>query len=293
MTVEGIAPSTLRQYALLADGERGALVGPRGDIAFLCVPRWHDGAVFSSIVGGAGQYAVTPLADRFVWGGHYEPHSLVWRCRWVTTDGIIESRDALAFPGDPGRLVLLRRIKAVQGPALVEVTLDPRPDFGRASAPLRPTGEVKWSADRSGFHLRWQGAPASCLLEGPAARCRIEVPAGGHHDLVLQISEDPLPREPVDPQRAWDRTESAWRGQHPALRSSLATGDVEHSYAVLRGLTSSSHGMVAAATMALPERAEAARTYDYRDAWIGDECYAGRAAALAAGSPLLSSAVDF
>ena len=38
---------TLRQYALLADGERGALVGPRGEIAFLCAPRWHDGAVFA------------------------------------------------------------------------------------------------------------------------------------------------------------------------------------------------------------------------------------------------------
>ena len=31
-------PHVLRQYALIADGERGALVGPRGDIAFLCAP---------------------------------------------------------------------------------------------------------------------------------------------------------------------------------------------------------------------------------------------------------------
>src|SRR3954453_4586610 len=138
-------PQSLRQYALLADGERGALVGPRGDIAFLCAPRWHDGAVFSSIVGGAGHYAVTPAANRFVWGGHYEPRSLVWRCRWVTTDGIIESRDALGFPGDRHRLVLLRRIVAVQGPALVDVTLDPQPDFGRARADLRQTGEGVWS----------------------------------------------------------------------------------------------------------------------------------------------------
>jgi len=38
MTRIDFAPTTLRQYALLADGERGALVGPRGDIAFLCTP---------------------------------------------------------------------------------------------------------------------------------------------------------------------------------------------------------------------------------------------------------------
>ena len=28
----------LREYALVADGERGALVGPRGDFAWLCAP---------------------------------------------------------------------------------------------------------------------------------------------------------------------------------------------------------------------------------------------------------------
>ena len=77
-------PETLRQYALLADGERGALVSPRGDIAFLCAPRWHDDAVFSSLLGGPGRYAVTPTDRHHVWGGHYESGSLIWRNRWVS-----------------------------------------------------------------------------------------------------------------------------------------------------------------------------------------------------------------
>ena len=78
-------PVPLRQYALLADGERGALIGPHGNIAFLCAPRWHDDAVFSSLLGGAGRYAVTPQDPRYVWGGHYETDSLIWRSRWVAT----------------------------------------------------------------------------------------------------------------------------------------------------------------------------------------------------------------
>ena len=45
-------PHTLREYALLADGERGALVGPRGDVAWMCAPSWDDDAVFSSLIGG-------------------------------------------------------------------------------------------------------------------------------------------------------------------------------------------------------------------------------------------------
>jgi GH15 family glucan-1,4-alpha-glucosidase len=51
--------------------------------------------------------------------------------------------------------------------------------------------------------------------------------------------------------------------------------------------------MVAAATMALPERAEAGRNYDYRYAWIRDQCYTGRAAALVGADDLLCSATRF
>ena len=104
MTRLNESPHVLREYALLADGERGALIGPRGDIGWLCAPRWHDDAVFASLIGGRGVFAITPRG-RFVWGGHYEEGSLIWRSRWVTTDAIVECREALSFPGDPHRVV--------------------------------------------------------------------------------------------------------------------------------------------------------------------------------------------
>jgi hypothetical protein len=93
-------PHALRDYALLADGERGVLVGPRGDFVWMCFPRWHDGAVFSSLVGGASSYTVAPRG-RFVWGGYYEPGTLIWRSRWITEEGIVECREALALPRRP------------------------------------------------------------------------------------------------------------------------------------------------------------------------------------------------
>ncbi len=293
------APVTLHQYALVADGERGALLGPRGDLVLLCAPRWEDPAVFSSLVGGSGQYAVTPASPRFVWGGYYEPRSLIWRSRWVTSDGIIECREALAVPADEHRLVLLRRIEAVQGPARVSVVLDPHPDFGRTVAALRrpdchrSDGAADWVAEAEGLHLRWTGAPESCEADGTALRCDVEVAPGSHHDLVLEISDLPLPMVAVDADQAWARTEEHWDHAVPRLKDSLAPGDVDHSYAVLRGLTSQAGGMVAAATMALPERAESGRNYDYRYAWIRDQCYAGRAAARAGGDGLLASATTF
>jgi GH15 family glucan-1,4-alpha-glucosidase len=51
--------------------------------------------------------------------------------------------------------------------------------------------------------------------------------------------------------------------------------------------------MVAAATTSLPERAEQGRNYDYRYAWIRDQCYAGQAVAAAGAYPLLDRAVGF
>jgi hypothetical protein len=36
--LEPMPPHALRDYALLADGERGAVVGPRGEIVWMCTP---------------------------------------------------------------------------------------------------------------------------------------------------------------------------------------------------------------------------------------------------------------
>src|ERR1700735_997669 len=71
-------PRVLREYALVADGERGAVIGPDGSIAWLCVPRWDSPAAFSSLLGGPGQYTITPADPWHVWGGYYEKGRLSW-----------------------------------------------------------------------------------------------------------------------------------------------------------------------------------------------------------------------
>lgn len=284
-------PYTLSEYALLADGERGALVGPRGDIGFLCAPRWHDDAVFSRMLGGGGCYAVTPADSRFVWGGYYEADSLIWRSRWVSTDAVIESREALAFPGDVDTLVLLRRVEAISGDAEVQVTLECRAGFGQEPMVVRRHGDV-WEGHTGDLRFRWSGAAAARTVEGELS-LDLTVREGEHHDLVLEISRAPLAADPPDAGRLWMSTERAWDRAVPRLAGSIAPGDARHSYAVLRGLTSATGAMVAAATTALPERAEQGRNYDYRYAWIRDQCYAGQAGAVVGADDLLDAAVRF
>ncbi|TSD94601.1 glycoside hydrolase family 15 protein [Skermania sp. ID1734] len=287
-----MAPHVLREYALIADGERGALIGPRGDVAWMCAPSWDSGAVFSSLLGGDGVYVVTPDTPRFVWGGYYEEGSLIWHSRWISSDGVIECREAMAFPGDPHTAVILRRILAVDGDARVRVLLAPQSDFGKHRLTKLSHEDGHWTMRCGPLYLRWTGVERPRHTAG-RLETHIDVPAGEHRDLVLEVSDRPLSSDPADPGSLWNRTEKAWDSEVPTLSTTLAERDARHGFAVLRGLSASTGAMVAAATTSLPERAEEGRNYDYRYAWIRDQCYTGQAAAAVAAYPLLDGAVRF
>ena len=294
------APHVLRGYAFIGDGERGALIGPAGDLAWMCAPAWDSDAVFSTLIGGAGCYAVTPTG-RFTWGGSYERRSLIWNGRWVTTDGIVECRDALARPADPHTAVVLRRIRVLEGTARLRVVLDVRAGFGqqgmeRLASTGLPNGDQVWAGSSGALTFRWWGAADATRAGTGALVLTLKLTAGDQHDLCLEISDRPLRprRDDAHVDDLWAVTEAAWRRAvgEPAP-GSLAVHDAEQALAVLSGLTSAAGGMAAAATMSLPERARAGRNYDYRYAWIRDQCYAGRAAAAHGQFGLLDTAVSF
>ncbi len=298
-------PHVLRDYAFLGDGERGAMVGPDGDLAWMCAPSWDSDAVFATLIGGAGCYAVTPVG-RYSWGGHYDRRSLIWNGRWVTTDGIVECRDALALPADPHTAVVLRRIRVLAGCAQIRVVLDVRAGFGLADMGGLTLGGAGAGAGVGGAGAAWTGrsGPLTFRWWGAANATRtgcgplvvtLKLAAGEQHDLLLEISDRPLRRPRIgDVEDLWRATEAGWREAVGApAAGSLAVRDAEQALAVLTGLTSSAGGMAAAATMSLPERARAGRNYDYRYAWIRDQCYAGRAVAAHGQYRLLDTAVGF
>ena len=291
-------PRVLREYSFIADGERGALVGPDGAIVWLCAPRWDSPAVFSALLGGQGGYSVTPTDPWHVWGGYYETASLIWRSRWVGR-GVVECREALAMPADPHRAVILRRIEAREGPARVTVVLDVRAGFGGAAMRDLAVSRGVWtgrsgSSQRSGaIWFRWSGAAGARPDRDGRLRMTFTVPRGKHHDLVLEICDRPFSEPLPGAADTWAATEQAWAGAVPDCEGLVAARDASHAYAVLRGLTSASGGMVAAATTSLPERLEGARNYDYRYAWIRDQCYTGIAMAAHGAREQLARTVRF
>jgi len=196
------------------------------------------------------------------------------------------------MPADPHRAVILRRIMAVDGPARVTVTLDVRAGFGRSPmTDLSKTGGC-WTGRSGRLRFRWSGA-ARARPGDDGLSFTVTLPAGGQHDLVLELSDRALDAEPPDPDRTWAATEEAWSEVVPVCDDLAAPRDARHAYAVLRGLTSGTGAMVAAATTSLPERLEGGRNYDYRYAWIRDQCYAGLAVAAHGPHPLLDGSVRF
>jgi alpha,alpha-trehalase len=239
---EWFPPQVLREYAFLADGERGVVVGPRGEFCWMCFPRWDSDAVFASLIGGNGTYAVTPR-ERFVWGGEYEPGSLIWRSRWVTGDGSSSAARRWRFPASPA--VRWCSIIARDGDARVRVVCAPRPGFGE-HRPVFRRHDGAWEAEAGGLRFRWSGAREARGTD--RLELDLTVRAGSHHDLVLEIVAGPSPPgPPPSAARAWDATEAAWRRAVPEMRT-IADRDARHAYAVMRGMTGASGGMVAAAT---------------------------------------------
>jgi GH15 family glucan-1,4-alpha-glucosidase len=290
-------PHVLREYALLADGERGIVVGPRGDYVWMCFPGWDSAGIFSSLIGGSGAYAVTPRG-RCVWGGYYEPRSLIWRSRWVTDDATIECREALALPSDRDRAVILRRVIARQGTARVNVVLNPRGDFGES--PMRKLAKREdgaWTGELEEIDVCWTGGqdavPRADGHRGKALTLSLTLEEGESHDLVLVLAGNGSEPQAPDPDWAWQSVESEWHERIPEFERTVAPRDARHAYAVLAGLTGAGGGMVAAATTSLPERARGGRSYDYRFVWIRDQTYAGQAVAAAGPLPLMDGAVRF
>ena len=286
----------LRSYALIADGERGALISPAGEITWMCMPAWDSEAVFCSLLGGAGTYALTPMG-RHVWGGYYEMGSLIWRNRWTFSDGsILECQNALAYPGDPQRALVLRRLSVSKGKIQARVALDLRAAFGKERPKdLKRTDRGEWTGATKALYFRWTGAADATHVSKGGLELEIKLAAGEQHDFMLELTRErqDLENPPPDPEKKWQTTRRSWELALPALDYCAGRRDARHAYAVLRGLTASTGGMVAAATTSLPERADSGRSYDYRYVWIRDQCWTGQAVAIAGPEKMLTDALRF
>ncbi|MEQ8768014.1 MAG: trehalose-phosphatase [Planctomycetota bacterium] len=272
--LEHAQATPIEKYSILSDQRTVALVSPRGEIDWMCLPRIDSSALFSALLGGptAGHFTVRDPDP----GAHpevsYRDASLVLETRWPT----FQVTDFLDCSGGrpaqrPGRSDLLR---IIEGKGEVEIEFSPRLDFGRMPTRMeaRPDGLVV-QAPLEPIVLRAPGVPFEFIEEGGhhVARARVTL---GEEPLVLELRYGlgTLRPSSVSSKARLDHSERYWSSWAQSLEvPERFESVVRQSALMLKALFHRPSGAFAAAgTTSLPEEIGGVRNWDYRFCWLRD-----------------------
>ena len=211
------------------------MLGPHGDVLWMCAPAWHSDAVFSRLI--VRSRGVRRAAERALHGWWCLPGGRAGLGQHLGDARRRAARyAALAVPADPRRAVLLRRFTARGGPVPLMVTLNARDGFGARGMREVDGADGVWTARTGSLLVRWTGAPEAAL-DGGSLRLDTTLRPGQDLDLVLELCEGRLPDRPRA-EDLWTGTEQWW-DRSPDPDGTAASRDARLAAAVLRGLTAS------------------------------------------------------
>ncbi|SFN89462.1 glycoside hydrolase family 15 protein [Mycetocola miduiensis] len=267
-------PYPIEDYALIGDLHTAALISRKGTLDWLCMPRFDSSSMFAALVGpeDAGHWTLAPRGKVTHTERAYLPGTFVLRTLWRTEEGEAEVIEFM--PLHDQRANLVRRVRGLRGKVSFRQILRLRFDYSAAVPWIR---QLPYDG---GTALLATAGPDAVLIQGPRLRADglrhiadFEVVEDQIVDLVLTWYKSYLePPEPTDVDGALRRTVGWWedwarRSNPPAPFDE----QVQRSLLVLRALThEDTGGIVAAATMSLPEEDGGVRNWDYRYVWLRD-----------------------
>jgi GH15 family glucan-1,4-alpha-glucosidase len=287
----------IADYAFLSDCETTCLIGPSGNVEWLCLPRMDSPSVFGAVLDrDAGVFRIGPADIHVPAARRYLPGTMVTETSWGTRGGWIIVRDVLLIgpwhhesdrshthrrsPTDyDADHVLLRTVRCVNGEVQLVVDCEPVFDYGRVRGTWQYTGpgyhEAKITAPEIDIELKFT-TDMNVGFEGPRATIRTLLKEGDTRYCALSWSEHQAPQTYDE---AYDRL--VWTAHH--WQHWLDHGDfpdhpwrafLQRSALTLKGLSYAPTGaMVAASTTSLPETPGGERNWDYRYSWIRDSTF--------------------
>lgn len=307
---KGVSDVRVSDYAFISDCQSAGLVSRDGSVDWLCMPRFDSPSVFCALLDEdrGGAWAIRPAEPHTV-SRRYEPDTLVLITRFETDSGVLELRDALAFPtgarghdiglSSPHRLV--REVRGVSGNVHVISEANPRPEYGLSSPVFNLVDGCCVKAVAGAVTLWFDATVALSLTDGPD-RVTSTFDCAEGDSVVFSMTYEPTfrsdqaaearsakssERPPLD--GAIDDTAEAWRswsadhwGEGFGYEGP-ARDAVRFSALVLQGLTYQPSGaVIAACTTSLPERPGEDWNWDYRYGWLRDAAFVMRALWVAA-----------
>src|SRR5437764_5650242 len=132
-------------YAIIGDCRTAALISRAGSIDWLCLPRFSSPSIFAAILDPlrGGRFSLRPESN-FACTRRYRGHTPILETCFKTDDGRIRLTDSMTVldgvhPMRPLREIL-RRIEGLSGVVNIVVSIDARPDYGRAAPRLENRG---------------------------------------------------------------------------------------------------------------------------------------------------------
>ncbi|SIR62891.1 glycoside hydrolase family 15 protein [Natronorubrum thiooxidans] len=276
----------LREYGLIGNDDRCALVSRHGSIDWCCFPHLESPSVFARILDAqrGGHFAVSPTAD-YESNHRYLDRTNVLETTFETADGQATVTDfmPLCNGGEPDddrfQQAIYRYLECDRGRVEFDVEFAPRFDYARTEPALERTDD--------GVLATGNGERLQLAADGPLARTlEITTSTTATGTVSLEAGEQCWcwvqyggrePASSADQERVLDETKRYWR-EWVGSRDSAPDSMLERwhemvirSELVLKLLIHHETGSIpAAATTSIPETIGSDRTWDYRYNWIRD-----------------------
>ena len=274
----------IEDYAMIGDCETAALVGRDGAIDWLCWPDFSSPACFAALLGSPqnGHWILAPREKLVSSTRRYRPHTLILDTTMETAGGTVVITDFMPIRGQNSDLV--RMVRCTSGTVVMEMTLCPRFDYGKAipwieSEPRSDAGqhcESSWIA-RVGPNLAVLRTDVAMQESDPGTlSAEFTLNAGESRNFALTYgSSHAAVPAPIEVERVLRQTSRFWTEWAARSRYKGPYSDVvERSLITLKAMTyRPSGGIVAAVTTSLPERLGGPLNWDYRYCWIRDATF--------------------
>jgi GH15 family glucan-1,4-alpha-glucosidase len=266
----------IEDYGLIGNMHSAALIGRDGSIDWLCLPRFDSAACFAALIGTTdnGRWRVAPAGELRATSRRYLDDTAVLETRFETATGIATVTDFMPLSSEADKVNLVRIVTGVSGSVDMEMELVLRFEYGHA---------VPWVRKRD-YGLSAVAGPNAVQFhtnvplksENMKTHAVFTVKKGDRVRMTLSYHPTiSAPQFVPDCMESLERTVNWWREW---IRSSRI-GELDErlreamvrSAITLKLLTYAPTGaIVAAPTMALPERIGGDRNWDYRYCWLRD-----------------------
>ncbi len=266
--------STIQGYAIIGDGRSCALVAKTGSIDFLCWPRFDSDACLAALLGDErhGYWRVSPAGYVSETTRCYRDNTTILETEHVTDTGRVRVTDLM--PWHDGASSIIRIVEGLEGEMQMAVSLRLRFRYGQ----IAPWGQ------RHERGLIFEVGPDRVVLDSPVqltmdtddASARFMLAKGAKIAFVLSHSPSTAPPpSPLKVDALIEATEKEWKGWIGRFEAKCRwDGAVRRSLITLRTLMDrESGGIVAAATLGLPEIPGGSANWDYRYCWLRDSTF--------------------